>query len=182
MSDIYPRKPTDEEKKDLAEICLPEKSFKDVDFTDVWLLAPLFNSELVWNCFGWSILTPQTISIPAKLDNLNYLAAHATEKYHVSPYDYIPVTSEEDPKAIRVWGEAKDDIGHVSRICNQALLQKYAHDFDLKLSFGGSSTADFPAEIWSSKLGDRQGFITHPINWLEGGVWGDKVEDLKIKT
>ena len=174
----FPRLPSDKEKEDLAAIVFKKKP-SEVNFTDVWLLAPLYN-ELEFNCMGWSILEPQSISIPDKLENLNYLAGNAKKVYN-APYNYVPTDYGDEDAAIRVWGSNSKDIMHVSRVCTEDLLKKQADNFQLQLNFDAPAAKGFPAVVWSSKYGDRQAFTTHPRNWLDGGVWGKGIEDLKIK-
>ena len=184
MASTYPRKPTAEEKKEIAEIVFPpdnkkcSKTFEQLDFTDVWMLAEMYPTHLDFNCFGWSLLVASTISIPDKLDTLNYLAGRATKLYG-APYDYVPTTMGASNAVITVWGSEPNDIMHVSRIVSKDLLQRYEKEFNLKLDFDAPSAAGFPDSVWSSKFGDRQAFITHPKNWLSGGVWGTEQEDLK---
>lgn len=174
----YPRRPTDEEKKDIAEAAFPGTPIASIDFTHVWMLADWVN-DLEFNCFAWSILEITTISIPDKLDTLNYLAGRAKQLYG-APYDYVPTDVLGD-SVIVAWGNNADDIMHASRYCTKVLLQEYAGDFNLKLNFSSSAASGFPSEMWSSKFGDRLGFITHPRNWLSCGVWGTEQGALKIK-
>ena len=176
----YPRKPTTQEKKDIAETAFPGTPIGKVDFTDVWMLAG-FNNDLDFNCFAWSILAITTISIPDKLDNVEYLAAHAKDKYG-GPYDYVPTGAGAADAAVIAWGSATNNIMHASRICTKSLLQDYAGEFGLSFNFSSSAASGFPSgPIWSSKFGDRLAFITHPRNWLSGGVWGTAQGTLKIK-
>lgn len=174
----YPRKPTQEEKREIAEIVFPDKPFESVDFTDVWMLADLYPTELDFNCFGWSLLVPQTISIPDRLDTLYYLAERAKQQYG-APYNYMPTTLGASNAVITAWGDGPNDVMHVSRICSKSLLEQYAKEFNLKFDFDSPSAAGFPSSIWSSKFGDRQAFTTHPRDWLSGGVWGTAQGDLR---
>ena len=177
-ADTFPRLPTDKEKEDIAAIVFQKPASK-VNFTDVWLLAPLYNS-LEYNCMGWSILVSQSISIPDKLDTFNYLAAHAVDRYG-APYDYTPTTYGAADAAIRVWGSDPEDVMHASRLCTKELLKRYEYDFQLKLDFDAPAAQGFPDVVWSSKYGDRQAFTTHPRDWLEGSVWGKGLEDLGME-
>ena len=173
----FPRRPNEEEKKDLAEIVF-KKPPSQVNFADVWLLAPVYN-DLEFNCMGWSILEPQSISIPDTIDNVNHLAANA-KKIYGAPYNYKPMSFGDKDAAIRVWGNDSKDVMHVSRICSKSLLREYAGNFQLELNFDAPAAQGFPDEVWSSKYGDRQAFTTHSRNWLDGGVWGKGLEDLKV--
>ena len=175
----YPRRPTDEEKKEIAEITFPGKPIKDIDFTDVWMLAPLHN-DLDFNCFAWSILAITTISIPDKLDTFAYLAERAKEKYG-APYDYVATELGASNAAIVAWGDGVNDIMHASRYCTKSLLQEHASEFHLELDFSNPAASGFPKETWSSKFGDRLAFITHPRSWLTDGVWGTAQGAFKIK-
>lgn len=174
----YPRKPTDEEKKDIAEIVFPEKPFEHIDFTDVWMLSEMYPGDLDFNCFSWSILVNYTIPIPDRLDTFNYLAGSAVKQYR-APFNYMPTTLGASNAVITAWGSAQNDIMHATRICSKDLLIKTAANFKLKFNFDAPSAAGFPSSVWSSKLGDRQAFITHPKDWLKGGIWGSAQEDLK---
>jgi hypothetical protein len=107
------------------------------------------------------------------------LAANAKRIYG-APYNYKPTHLGDKDAVIRVWGNDANDVMHVSRICSKSLLQKHASNFQLKLNFDAPAASGFPAEIWSSKYGDRQAFTTHSVNWLDKGVWGKALQDLKI--
>ena len=177
----YPREPTDQEKNDIAGAAFPGTPVSRVDFTDVWMLAA-YNNDLDFNCFAWSILAITTITIPDKLDTLEYLAGRAKDKYG-APYDYVPTAPRADNADIIAWGSATNNIMHASRSCTKSLLQSYAGEFNLRFDFSkGSPGEHFPSDtIWTSKFGDRLAFITHPRNWLSGGVWGTEQGALKIK-
>ena len=178
-SDTFPRLPTDEEKKLIAETVFDEKPVSEVDFSGVWMLAPFIN-ELEFNCMGWSLLLNQFICIPGTVANVNYLAGRAIEEYH-APYDYVPTAFGAADAVIRVWGSDPKDVMHVSRFCTMDELKKYAVDFGAELDFDAPSAKGFPKETWTSKYGVKNAFTTHPKGWLENSVWGKGVEDLKLK-
>ena len=176
----FPRAPTTAEKTQIAAIAFPATPVGALNFTGVWMLAPL-NNDLDFNCFAWSILALTTISIPDKLDTLEYLAGRAKEKYG-GPCDYVPTSLGAADAAIVAWGSATNNIMHASRICTKSLLEDYAGEFHLSFDFSSAAASGFPSgPIWTSKFGDRQAFITHPRNWLSGSVWGTAQGDLKIK-
>ena len=175
----FPREPTPEEKKRIAKDLFEHKPFKKIDFRGVWLLAPL-DCMLDFNCMGWSILEPQSISIPDKLSTYLYLAGNAVKTY-AAPFDYTPTGYGDADAVIRVWGEGDDHVMHASRLCTKELLKTYGDNFQLKLNFDARDARGFPEEIWSSKYGDKMALITHPKNWLEGGPWGKGLEDLKVQ-
>lgn len=191
----YPSRPTDEDKELIAGLVFPNKPVGDVDFTDVWMLAPYVN-DLTFNCFSWSILSTATISIPDRLNNVQHLAGHATEMYG-APFDYelltipgplnpdtgirgTPVKGAHDATII-AWGDDVNNIKHASRICTKSLLQDYAGEFNLEFDFSSPAAEGFPSgAIWSSKCGDCCGFITHSRNWLDNGTWGTEQGDLRV--
>lgn len=174
----YPRVPSTKEKQELAAIVFPTRPFNQIDFTDVWMLAEMYPTHLDFNCFSWSLLANHTIPIPGTLDTFNHLANIAIKKYR-APFNYVPTTFGGSNAVITVWGSAQNDIMHASRICSKSLLLKYAAEFNLKFDFDEAS--GFPDSVWSSKFGDRQSFITHPKDWLNGGIWGSAQEDLEVK-
>ena len=177
----YPRRPTDQEKKDIVSTVFENKPIEDVDFTNVWMLTDFHGDDLDFNCFAWSILGITTIPIPSKLDTLVHLAGQAKEKYG-APYNYSPTGVGADNAVIVAWGGGPKDIMHASRICTKTLLLDHAKEFRLKFDFSSAAAADFPDKIWSSKFGDRYALITHPREWLSGGVWGTAQGALTIKA
>lgn len=177
----YPRRPTDQEKKHIVSTVFEDKPVADVDFRDVWMLTDFYGEDLDFNCFAWSILAITTITIPDKLDTLVHLAGQAKEKYG-APYNYSLTDLSAKDAVIVAWGDSPNDIMHASRICTKTLLLDHAKEFRLKFDFSSAAAAGFPDEIWSSKFGDKYALITHPKEWLSGGVWGTAQGALKIKT
>ena len=176
----YPRKPTEQERKKIAEYAFPDTPVNEVDFTDVWMLAD-FRNDLEFNCFAWSILAINTVIIPPKLENVTYYVQNAKKK-EGSPYDYSPTGKGAADAAIIAWGSAKDDIMHTSRICSKSLLEESVGEFKLAFDFSSAAAKDFPkGTFWSSKFGDTHAFITHPRNWLSGGCWGTAQGAYKTK-
>lgn len=175
----YPRRPTEEEKEQIAETIFPDKKVDEIDFSDVWMLTGFIEAP-DFNCFAWSILAIATISIPDKLSTMLYLCERAKEKYG-APFDYVKTNLASSDAVIIAWGKDQDDIMHASRYVTKSLLKEYQNEFRLTLNFDSPDAKGFPNEIWSSKLGDGVALLTHPKNWLEGAVWGTKQGVLKIK-
>lgn len=168
----YPRLPNEEEKKEIADLVFG-KPASEVDFEGVWLLAPVYN-DLTFNCFGWSLLVSDTITIPKNIQDFNYLAGHATEAPQ-APYNYTPTDRGAANAVVRAWGKGSDL--HAARLGTKDLLKHHASDFQLKLNFKAPAAKGFPDEFWSSKFGDRMAFITHPRDWFQGSMWEDILQD-----
>ena len=136
MADQFPRRPDQEEKKDIVDIMFPDGTNPgDIDFTNVWLLSPMEDpTPPDFNCFGWGLLVNDEI-LPNSLAQCNYTAANAVERYNAL-YNYTPTRTGDREAVLRFWGYKKrddkphDTVNHVSRFVYIALLQRWG---DIKL-------------------------------------------------
>ncbi|HEU4561294.1 MAG TPA: hypothetical protein VFS20_25805 [Longimicrobium sp.] len=163
----YPRIPTDEEKRLIAEAVF-RKPADQVSWAGVWMLTEyVIDNPFQYNCMGWSVLLREVISIPDRLDNLTYLYGHAIDRLGASA-DYVPATPN---RVIQAWGVSNTEILHVTRYTSKAELQANADTFDLNLDFEAPAARGFPDQTWSSKVGIGTALIAHPENWLQGSIF-----------
>jgi hypothetical protein len=166
----FPRKPTDQEKIDLAKTIF-QKALADEAWEGVWMLSDyLFSDE--FNCVGWSLQVLTVLPIPDQLTKL-------TAMYGVGPKfgastAYVPAQAGADP-LILGYGTSTAHMTHVTRYLTKAQIAAVANKFDLTLDFDGEDAENFPAASWTSKLGNGVALLAHPEHWFDDSIFGTQL-------